>query len=173
MSGLPLGEVHLITGDGAGKSTSAYGVAMRALGHGLKVIVIQFMKGRKNIGEYKVQRKLKDYEVRQFGRAGWVNLKHPSEKDKELARHGMAYAHAALKKKPFLLILDEINLACAIGLLSQEEVVKFLNSVPASTYVYLIGRRAPKKLVQRADFVTLVKNIKEMKQIKARTGIEY
>src|SRR3989338_10188098 len=85
------GEVHLITGSGGGKSTSAYGVALRALGHGKKVVIIQFMKGRKDIGEFKFQKQIKNLEVKQFGRTGWVNLNNPSEKDKELASDGLAY----------------------------------------------------------------------------------
>lgn len=167
------GEVHLITGSGGGKSTSAYGVALRALGHGKKVVIIQFMKGRKDIGEYKSQKQIANLEVKQFGRSGWVNLKNPSEKDKELAREGLAYAHMCLRKKPFLIILDEINLVCATKLVNSKEVIRFLDSVPKSTFVYLTGRYAPKELMKRADFVVSVETKKNPKEMKARKGIEY
>ncbi|MBI4440809.1 cob(I)yrinic acid a,c-diamide adenosyltransferase [Candidatus Woesearchaeota archaeon] len=173
MSRLQVGEVHLVTGNGSGKSTSAFGVALRALGHGKKVIVIQFMKGRQHVGEYKIQHLLKNYNVIQCGRRGWVNLNEPSEKDKALARRGLHEAYRALAQKPFLLILDEVNLACAIGLLNVYEVLTFLDAVPKATYVYITGRHAPKELRARADFVTFVENKKYPSTMKARAGIEY
>ena len=85
---------------------SAIGAAIRAIGHNKKVIVIQFMKGRKEtIGEYKIRKKLPKYEIKQFGRKGWVNLKKPSLKDKLLAQEALDYAKLAAKKKPFLLMV--------------------------------------------------------------------
>ena len=113
---IKMGKVYLWTGNGWGKTTSALGTALRAIGHGKKVIVIQFMKGwGDKIGEYKIRKKLKLYEIHQFGRKGWVDLKKPTAKDKELARQGLEFAYKAVKKKPFLLILDEVNLAPSTG----------------------------------------------------------
>jgi cob(I)alamin adenosyltransferase len=168
-------NIYLWTGNGWGKTTSALGVGLRAIGHGRKVIVIQFMKGRKNIGEYKVRDRLKpNYEIYQFGRESFVNLKNPSEKDKKLARKGFEFAKKMLKRKPDLLILDEINLAVKIGLLDIGEVLKFLSTVPKKTNVYLTGRYAPKKLVARADYVTEIKAVKHPPLTgKAKTGIDY
>ena len=115
-------KVYLWTGDGWGKSTSSFGAALRCIGHGYNVIIIQFMKGRKNIGEFKISKRLgPKYEIHQFGRKGWVDLKNPSEQDKALAVKGLDFAKKCLKKKPFLLILDEINLAVAIKLLDEKE----------------------------------------------------
>ena len=116
--------VYLWTGDGWGKSTSAFGVALRAMGHGKKVVIIQFMKGRKDIGEFKMQSSLDNLEVKQFGREEWVDLEKPSDDDKELAGNGLAFAKEKAKEKPFLLVLDEINLAIAIGLLDEKEVIE-------------------------------------------------
>jgi cob(I)alamin adenosyltransferase len=167
------GIVYLWTGTGAGKTTSALGVALRQVGHKQKVIIIQFMKGRKDIGEYKIRNRLKPYyEIYQFGTKKLVDLKNPSKKDKELAEKGLEFAYKALKKKPKLLILDEINLAAAIKLLKVDDIIKFLDKVPAETSVYLTGRYAPLKLAKRADYVTLFKTMKQ-KKIKARKGIEY
>jgi len=168
------GVVYLWTGIGAGKTTSALGTALRQAGHRHKAIIIQFMKGRKDIGEYKIRNRLKPYyEIYQFGKRGWVNLKKPSKKDRELAKKGLAFAYKCLKKKPYLLVLDEINLAVAIGLLSAKEVIKFLDDVPAGTSVYLTGRYAPKALIDRADFATEFVTLKQPKKITARKGIEY
>src|SRR3990167_1200496 len=97
--------VYLWTGLGAGKTTSALGAALRQLGHGHKVIVIQFMKGRKYVGEYKIQKKLgPKYKIYQFGRAEWVDVLHPNQKDKELAVRGLEFAYKAAAQKPSLLV---------------------------------------------------------------------
>lgn len=170
------GNIHLYTGEGEGKTITAFGLALRALGHGHKVIIIQFMKGRKNIGEYKIKRRLSpEYEIHQFGRKEFINLKNPAPVDFKLARKGLEFAKKALKKKPDLLILDEINLAAAFRLIKVEEVLKFLDSVPKNTTVVLTGRRAPKELIERADLVTEMKEIKHpmKKGVPARRGIEY
>lgn len=167
-------SIYLWTGEGWGKTTSAFGVAMRALGHGLKVIVIQFMKGRKEeIGEYRIQQKLKNLTVKQFGRKDWVDLDSPSDEDKKLAEQGLKYAKQALKNKPFLLVLDEINLAAAVGLLERKEVLGFLESVPPEVNLYLTGRNAPGYLIEKADYVNEIKCIKGPKRLEGEKGIDY
>lgn len=166
--------VYLWTGNGWGKTTSAFGVALRALGHDYKVVVVQFMKGRKNeIGEYRVQRELKNLTVKQFGRKEWVNLKEPSKVDRQLALQGLAYAEKVLKKKPFLLILDEINLAAKISLLKKKEILNFLNKVPNKVHVYLTGRQAPDYLLKRADYVNVITMKKGPKKLVGEKGIDY
>ncbi|MBI5253275.1 MAG: cob(I)yrinic acid a,c-diamide adenosyltransferase [Euryarchaeota archaeon] len=170
------GNIHLYTGEGEGKTITAFGLALRALGHGHKVIIIQFMKGRRDIGEYKVKRRLSpEYEIHQFGRKEFIDLKNPEPLDFELAKKGLEFAKKALKKKPDLLILDEINLAAAFKLIKLEEVLELLNNVPENTTVVLTGRRAPKELIERADLVTEMKEIKHpmKKGVLARRGIEY
>jgi cob(I)alamin adenosyltransferase len=80
------GLVYLWTGEGAGKTTSALGVALRSVGHGKKVVIIQFLKGQKNIGEYKIKKRLEpEYEIRQFGRSKFINPNNPEPEDYELA----------------------------------------------------------------------------------------
>jgi len=167
--------VYLWTGPGWGKSTSAFGVALRCIGHGLKVSIIQFMKGRKDqIGEYRARKKLgKKYDIRQFGREGWINLKNPTEKDKEMAKKGLEYAKKAAKKKPFLLVLDEINLAVAIGLLEEKEVLKFLDKIHPKVHVYLTGRNATRGLKKRADFVKEIIPKKGPKKLVGEKGIDF
>jgi cob(I)alamin adenosyltransferase len=169
-----MGQVYLWTGNGWGKTTSAIGAALRAMGHGYKVVVVQFMKGwGDKIGEYRIRKKLKLYEIHQFGRKGWVDLKKPTAKDKELAQKGLEFAYKIVKKKPFMLILDEINLAVKIGLLKEKDVIKFLNSIPAKTTVYLTGRGATVGLKKRADFVNEIRMLKGPKKLKGEKGIDY
>ena len=169
-------NIYLWTGTGWGKTTSAIGVALRAVGHGKKVVIVQFMKGRKDrIGEYRARKLLgKKYEIHQFGRQGWVKLQKPSPVDKELAEEGLEFARKAAKQKPFLLILDEINLAIAVGLLGLKEVLEFLDYVPQKTTVYLTGRFAPKKLIDRADYATDIRPIKHPLPLeRVKKGIDY
>lgn len=170
------GSVHLYTGEGEGKTVTAFGRALRAVGHGYKVVVIQFMKGRRDVGEYKVAKRLApELEIYQFGREEFVNLANPEAVDVELANEALNFAREVLKKKPKLLVLDEINLATAIGLLKLEDVLKLLDEVPSSTVVILTGRRASRELIDRADLVTIMKEVKHPmeKGVPARKGIEY
>jgi len=170
------GFIHLYTGEGEGKTLTAFGSALRAIGHGYKVIIVQFMKGRRDVGEYKVRARLApEYEIYQFGRKEFIDLKSPEPIDIELAQKGLAFAREALKRKPKLLILDEINLAVAVGLLKLEDVLNLLDEIPPSTVAILTGRRAPKELIERADLASETREIKHpMKMgVPARRGIEY
>jgi len=164
--------IKVITGNGAGKTTSALGTALRALGHGKKVVVIQFLKGRKNIGEYKFQKIVKNFKLFQFGRKEFIDLKNPTRKDKELAIYGLEFAKKILKEKPFLIVLDEINLASHIGLVDKEKVIEFLKKLPKNVNVILTGRYAPDEFKKIADVVVVVEELKR-KRKKAIRGIEY
>lgn len=170
-----MGHVYLYTGTGAGKTANALGLALRSVGHKRKVVVIQFLKWWKDTGEYMVRNMLKPYyEIYQFGRKGWIGLGNLNEEDKKLAQKGFEFARKiADKKRPYLLILDEINLALSCELLDVEEVIAFLDSLPKRTDVVLTGRYAPKELVQRADFVNEVKLTKAPKKMVATKGIQY
>ncbi len=161
--------IHIKTGLGGGKTTSAMGLALRALGHNKKVIIIQFMKGRFT-GEMKALKTFKNCTFKQFGRQGFVNLNKPSELDKELARKGLEYAFKALKEKPFMIVLDEINIAVAAKLLKVKEVMPLIRK--AKCHLILTGRMAPKSLQRIADFVTEYNDLKR-KDVEAREGIEY
>lgn len=165
--------IHLYTGNGGGKTTSALGVAVRAVGQGKKVVMIQFMKGRKDVGEIKIQKKLKNFKVYQFGRKECIKpISKPLKKDYELAEKGLKFAEKVLKQKPFLLILDEINLAAKIGLLNKKDVLKVLKKKPKKTHVILTGRYAPKELMKVSDIITVFEDRKRIKR-QAEKGIEY
>jgi cob(I)alamin adenosyltransferase len=168
--------IYLFTGEGGGKTIAALGLALRSVGHKHKVIMIQFLKGRTDTGEVKAARRLRPYfKVYQFGRKQLVNLKKPSSVDVALARRGLDFARRSLSMKPKLLILDEINLVTAAGLLPESEVIAFLRSVPKTIDVVLTGRHASGKLYRIADGVSVVKKVKHVfdRGIRARKGIEY
>jgi cob(I)alamin adenosyltransferase len=141
-----MGYVYLYTGTGGGKTANALGLALRSVGHNHKVVIIQFMKWWKNTGEYKIRKKLQPYyEIYQFGRKGWIGLNNLGEEDKKLTKKGLEFAKEIVsKKKPYLLVLDEINLALHCKLLELSEVLDFLNTLPAKTDVMLTGRYAPR-----------------------------
>jgi cob(I)alamin adenosyltransferase len=168
-----MGKVFLYTGTGAGKTTNAIGLAVRAVGHGLRVVIIQFMKGRKT-GEYLVAERLKpEYEIHLAGRESWVNLRNPSEEDREVARKGLSLAREKLREKPALLVLDELALAAYVGLVPVEEVLRLLDEIPEETDVVLTGRYAPPELFNKADFVNLVVEAKSPREIYTKTGITH
>jgi len=145
------------------------------VGHGLKVVIIQFMKWWKNIGEYKIKDKLAPYyEIYQFGREGWIGLGNLTEEDKRLAEKGLEFARKIVKeKRPHLLVLDEINLAVYCKLLDVKEVLKFLDEIPEETHVILTGRFASKELIERADIVNEVVEIKAPEKFPTVIGIQY
>jgi cob(I)alamin adenosyltransferase len=170
-----MGYIYLYTGTGAGKTANALGLALRSIGHNHKVIIIQFLKWWKETGEYKARKKLfPNYEIYQFGRKGWKGLNKLSEKDRKLTKKGLEFAEKIVKqKKPHLLVLDEINLAIYCKLLSVNEVIKFLEKIPKRTEVVLTGRYAPNKLIQYADFVNEIVDVKHPKKLVLTKGIQY
>ncbi len=170
-------SIYLYTGIGPGKTTNALGIALRSLGHGHRVVIIQFMKGRKNIGEYLFKEKSGElgelYEIYQFGREGFINLDNPSEEDKNLARQGLEKVKEVIKNPPHVLILDEINLAVAVGLLDIGDVIDVLKKIPRETDVVLTGRYAPYKLLKCADYVNTITPVKMPEDFDAKKGINY
>jgi cob(I)alamin adenosyltransferase len=160
---------------GAGKTANALGLALRSVGHKHRVIIIQFLKWWRNAGEYKAQNLLEPYyEIYQFGRKGWHGLVNLGEEDKELAKKGLEFAGKIVKqKKPNLLVLDEINLVLYCKLLTVKEVLAFLNEIPRRTDVVLTGRYAQEELIERAEFVNEVVDIKHPKETVTTKGIQY
>lgn len=168
--------IFVFSGKGGGKTVAAFGMALRALGQGKKVIVIQFLKGRKDVGEYKIAKRLgRNFKIFQFGRKEFVNFKKPKEIDFRLARMGFLFAKQALKRNPFLLILDELNMAVKYRLLTEEEVLSFLKKASKKVNVIITGRGATPKIKKIADGVSIIKKVKHPfdKGKKANIGIEY
>src|SRR3989344_584390 len=148
------GIVYVFTGDGEGKTTAALGLGLRAIGHGKNVVLVQFMKGRKYVGEYQIQNILKNYEAYQFGKEQFVDLNNPDKRDYELAEEGLKFVKQVIKERPDVLILDEINLVISVGLIKANEVLEIIKKIPKDMVVILTGRNAPKSIIKAADIVS-------------------
>ncbi|MDG6225674.1 MAG: cob(I)yrinic acid a,c-diamide adenosyltransferase [Candidatus Thermoplasmatota archaeon] len=169
------GYVQLYTGNGKGKTTAAVGLGVRASGAGLKVAMIQFMKGRR-YSEIDAIERLRGFEVFQHGRDEFVNKGDPERIDIDLARGGMERAREAIGSGEYdLVILDEINVAIDFGLVDLDDVLRMLDSRPAHVEIVLTGRYAPKELMEMADLVTEMREIRHFYNsgVEARKGIEY
>lgn len=169
------GLVQVYTGDGKGKTTAALGLALRAAGQGFRVYIAQFMKGIP-YGEVLALRQVAGITLRQFGRAEWVHPERVREEDRQAAQEGLQAAKAAVFSGEYdLVILDEINVALAWGLLPQAEVLALVSAKPPPVELVLTGRYAPAKVMELADLVTEMKLVKHPydKGIRARRGIEF
>ena len=169
------GVLLVITGNGKGKTTASIGCALRAHGHGFSIAVIQFMKGR-IYGELQTLRALPRVEVFQFGRNAFVDRKNPDPRDRDLARQGLDKAWEIVRGgRHDLLILDEINVVADFGLVPVEEIVSLARERPRWMDLIWTGRNAPAPLVDLADTVSEVREIKHhyRKGIESRAGMEY
>lgn len=168
--------IHIYTGQGKGKTTAALGLAARALGWGMRVCLIQFLKGGSESGEVKSLKRFEDCECTRFGRAELLTPENVGEIDYEEAKKGLEYARRVIKeRKTDLLILDEINFVVHFGLLKLEEVKALIISCPRQIELVLTGRYCPEQLLKLADYVSDIREIKHpyRKGIAGRKGIEY
>jgi cob(I)alamin adenosyltransferase len=172
-----LGMIQVYTGDGKGKTTASLGLALRASGHGLKVCMIQFMKDNPKYGEVQAAHYLPNFKIIPVGRDEFVNLANPEEIDIKLARDGWELAKSILHSEEYdLVILDELNVATACKLLDTQEVIEFLQRVRGGkTEIILTGRYAPQAIIDMADLVTEMKEIRHpyAKGVECREGVEY
>ena len=170
------GLVIVITGNGKGKTTSAFGQALRAVGQGYKVLIVQFMKGRK-YGEFIAAEKyLPRLTIHRFGLDSFVMRDNPAAVDIELASQGFEFAKKAIASGKYnMVILDEINVAVDFKLIDLKQVVEMIKNKPPALDLILTGRYAAKDIVKLADTVSEVKEIKHhyAAGIKDRAGIEY
>jgi cob(I)alamin adenosyltransferase len=152
------------------------GLALRAAGHGMRVYIVQFMKGWRHYGELVALRSQPNITLIQFGRPDFVDRENPDPQDVLLAQDALGHALDAIASGEYdVVILDEINVALDFGLLSLEQVLGVLDARPSHVELVLTGRAAHPQVVQRADLVTEMREIKHPYQagIKARKGIEY
>ncbi|NTV51061.1 MAG: cob(I)yrinic acid a,c-diamide adenosyltransferase [Geobacteraceae bacterium] len=172
---LEQGCVQVYTGNGKGKTTAALGLALRAVGRGLKVCVFQFIKGGGRYGEHLAAEKLAPLmTIIQTGRPGWVNTKDITE-DRHIAQEALARAEELLTSGLYdLFICDEINGAVGYGLIDVEQVLGLISSKPEKTELVLTGRNAHQLVIDAADLVTEMTEIKHYYKagVPARTGIE-
>lgn len=167
------GFVQVYTGNGKGKTTAALGLAMRAAGADLKVFVAQFVKGMK-YSELKSFGKIENIHIRQYGLQCFIK-KEPSPEDRAAAKKGLEKIKTFLKEGCYdLVILDEANIALYYELFSFKELWSAVSNRAEHVEVVITGRKAPAKLLEKADLVTEMKEIKHYYNIgvQAREGIE-
>jgi cob(I)alamin adenosyltransferase len=167
------GYIHLYTGNGKGKTTAALGISLRAICSGKKVFFGQFMKGQP-YSELKAQEYLPGLKMEQYGGICFVDKK-PSEEDIIDAKKGLKKMEEILKSGDYnLVVFDEINTAIFFGLLTLEEVISVIKKKPDETELILTGRYAKEELIELADLVTEMKEIKHYYNVgvEARKGIE-
>ena len=177
---LKKGLTIIFTGDGKGKTTASLGMALRASGQEKKVLLVQFIKNFKDYGELKFVKKFPqtNIKIKSFGQ-GYVGIrgdKKPKEVHIEAAKNALEFAKEKIKsKKYFMVILDEVNVALTLKLLEVEEIVRLVRLKPKNLHLVLTGRNAPKKILQLADLVTEMREIKHpfKKGILAQEGIEF
>jgi len=172
------GSIIVLTGEGKGKTTAALGMAMRAVGHGFRVAFLQFIKGTWKYGELEAAKRLKpELELEPLGE-GFVHVDplNPDPRDVEVTRKAWEVCkEKILSGHYFMVVLDEINYALSYGLLPLAEVLEVLKKRPDHVHVVLTGRNAPQEIIELADLVTEMKEIKHpfSKGIVSRKGIEY
>ncbi len=165
--------IQVYTGEGKGKTTAALGLALRAAGAGLKVYIAQFVKG-KTCSEHRALKKFRNIRIEQFGSGCFI--REVTRKDKLLFSAGLKTIKKILKgRKHDVVILDEINVALKLGLLDCGKLIRILKAVPKEQEVILTGRDAPCGILELADLVSEVKEIKHYfrKGVRGRKGIEY
>lgn len=169
-----MGYIHVYTGNGKGKTTASIGLAVRAALAGKKVYIGQFVKGME-YSELKLEKYLPNIEFHQFGRDCFI-YKEPTKEDVMAANNGLSICRNILKQEKYdMVILDELNIALYYKLFSIEDVVDMLNNRKEDIEVIITGRYAPKELIDMADLVTEMVEIKHYYNngVEARKGIEF
>jgi len=168
------GYVQVYTGDGKGKTTAALGLALRASGRGLRVYIGQFMKGRM-YGERTALEGNDRIVLEPYGDPKCIRREEVTAEHVERARRGLARAREAMESGRYdVIVLDEANVAVWFGLLETADLLDFLDRRPEGVEVILTGRKAPPEVIERADLVTEMREVKHYYRegIAAREGIE-
>lgn len=173
------GLVLVLTGDGKGKTTSCLGIAVRAVGYGMRVAMVQFIKGSLHYGELDGAKRLApEFELTPMGK-GFVGIMEdalPFEEHAAAARKGFAAARRKLLSGRYdVVILDEVNVAIHLGLLPLDDVLSLVREKPGDVHLILSGRNARPEVVEAADLVTEMRCVKHPFQrgIEAQKGIDY
>jgi cob(I)alamin adenosyltransferase len=167
------GYVQVYTGDGKGKTTAAIGLAMRALGAGMSVFFAQFIKAGR-YSEIKTLEGMKNLTYRQYGSGRFITGA-PTDDDILAAKAALNDVRAEMLSGRYqVVILDEANVAYSLGLLAEEDLLALADERPETVELVFTGRGAPEKLMEKADLVTEMREIKHYyaKGVKARRGIE-
>lgn len=170
------GLVQIFTGDGRGKTSAALGTVLRALGHGLRVYIVFFMKDDYVYGERNILSNLPNVTMVSFGQREFVDPTNIKPKEIELARQALAAAREAVFNGNYdLVVLDEANIAVAWKMVALDEMLSLIRDKPQNVELILTGRQADAELVKSADLVTEMLKIKHHydKKVLARKGIDY
>lgn len=168
------GLVEIYTGNGKGKTTAAFGLALRAAGAGCKVYILQFIKG-KVYSELKALKRIKNIKVEQCGRGCFIKTK-PKPIDIKYAERGLAKGQKNIMSGKFdIVVLDEANVALKLGLIKIKEIIDIIKHKPRRVELILTGRYCPRALLGHADLITEMKEVRHpyKKGILARRGIEF
>ncbi len=171
-----LGLIHVISGNGKGKTTSALGLALRAAGHGFHSLIIQFMKKGWDYGELKVIQDIPEITILQYGTPDFVDKENPKKIDLDEAKAALDRAHIAITDEKWdILILDEINVALDFKLVSEKQVIDVIKQKPKNLELVLTGRDASNAIIELADYYTEICERKHpyQRKILARKGVEY
>jgi cob(I)alamin adenosyltransferase len=168
-------RILVFTGDGKGKTTAALGMALRAIGNGMKVKIIQFVKQERS-GEVRAMEMLPGVEIEQVGKGFVPKAESPTYSDHCLAaKEGLDLAEKAIRENRFqMVILDEICTAVAKGLLEESEVLRIVSEAADSAIIVLTGRSATQGMIDQADTVTRMECVKHGLQdgVKSQLGVE-
>ncbi|MBD3344977.1 MAG: cob(I)yrinic acid a,c-diamide adenosyltransferase [Chitinivibrionales bacterium] len=168
------GYIHLYTGNGKGKTTAALGLALRAAGAGLKVYIAQFAK-QGNYSELNSLKKLNDtITIEQFGNGDFI-VEKASPREKAIAQHGFSKVESVINEGACdMVILDEICIALHFELIDTQQLIQVLKNRPSPIEIVLTGRNAPPEIIEIADLVTEMKEIKHYysRGVQSRKGIE-
>ncbi|HEX7275317.1 MAG TPA: cob(I)yrinic acid a,c-diamide adenosyltransferase [Nitrososphaeraceae archaeon] len=173
------GMVIVYTGNGKGKTTASLGVALRAIGHGFRVCIVQFIKGEWHYGELNSMKRLEpDLELIVAGKGfiGIIDDDHAFEEHVKAANTALNIVNQKISLGTFdIIILDEINYAIKLGVVKLEDVIKIVKNRPKNVSLILTGNHAREEIISLADLVTEMKEIKHpyKKGIKAKKGIDF
>ena len=179
MNFMKSGLTIVYTGKGKGKTTAALGIVLRAVGYEKKVCMIQFIKGSWHYGEMLSSKRLEpEFEMVVIGKGfvGIIDDKSPKEEHEKIAKEAIRISLEKIQSRRYdIIILDEINYAVNLGLINEEEVINLIKSKPEELDLVLTGNYAKEKIIDMADLVTEMKEIKHpFKQgIKAKKGIDF
>jgi cob(I)alamin adenosyltransferase len=169
------GYIQVYTGNGKGKTTAALGLALRAAGAGKKVFIGQFVKGMSYAEIKIIKSALPAIVLKQYGRTCFIHQK-PEQADIDAARRGLLEMSEIIRSEEFdIVVMDEVTIALHFGLFSTDELIGILKSKPFSTEIIITGRYAPEKIIELADLVTEMKEVKHYYNlgVEAREGIEF
>ena len=167
--------IHIYTGPGKGKTSAALGTALRSLGWGRQVVIIQFLKNRPG-GEERALEAFDNCVIHRFGRGVFLRPETIQPEDRRLAAAGLERARAVVEKqRADLLILDEINVALFFNLLSPGDILTLIDQAPPEIELILTGRKCPPEIIRRADYATRFEEVAHpgRRGVAARQGIEY